>query len=77
MMRKTSKTKKVMMYLQEIGHINSWEAIKEFGATRLSAIIFNLRHRYNMNIISQKRQFIDRYGDKSYFADYILEDKEN
>lgn len=77
MITKTSKTKKVIMYLQETGHINSWEAIKEFGATRLSAIIFNLRHRYDMNIISQKRQFIDRYGDKSYFVDYILEDKEN
>ena len=70
-----NKTKKVMLHLQEKGHINSWEAIQEYGATRLSAIIFNLRYRYDMNIRSQKRQFIDRYGDKAYFVDYILEDK--
>jgi len=73
-----NKTKKIMMYLQECKHINSWEAIQKFGATRLSAIIFNLRNKYNMNIISQKRQFVDRYGDKAYFVDYILkEDDEN
>ena len=69
-----NKTKKIMLYLQEYEHINSWEAIQKFGATRLSAIIFNLRNRYNMNRRSQKRQFIDRYGDKAYFVDYILEE---
>lgn len=69
-----NKTKKVMLHLQEEGHINSWEAIQEYGATRLSAIIFNLRYRYGMNIRSQKRQFTDRYGEKAYFVDYILED---
>lgn len=68
-----NKTKKVMLHLQEFGHINSWEAIQLYGATRLSAIIFNLRNKYGMNIISQKRQFVDRYGDKAYFVDYILE----
>lgn len=69
-----NKTKKVMAYLQEIGHINTWEAIQEFGATRLSSIIYNLRNQYNMNIVSKKKEFIDKYGDKSYFVDYILED---
>lgn len=68
-----NKTKKIMLYLQEVGHINSWEAIQLFGATRLSAIIFNLRNRYGMNITNRKRQFIDRYGDRAYFVDYILE----
>lgn len=69
-----NKTKKVMLHLQEYKHINSWEAIQEYGATRLSAIIFNLRYRYDMNIRSQKRQFTDRYGEKAYFVDYVLED---
>lgn len=74
---RTNKTKKVMMYLQDEGHINSWEAIKYFGATRLSSIIFNLRNQYNMNIKSVKKEFIDRFGDNSYFVDYILEEKNN
>ena len=71
-MERMTKSEKVKRYMQEYGKINSWEAIKEFGATRLSAIIFNFRHKNNMNIVSQRRQFIDRYGDKSYFVDYIL-----
>ena len=69
-----NKTKKVMEYLQDEGHINSLEAIKYFGATRLSSIIYNLRYKYNLNIISKKKEFTDRYGDKSYFVDYVLED---
>ena len=68
-----NKTKKVMLHLQEIGHINSWEAIQLYGATRLSSIIYNLKYHYGMNIKSEKRDFVDKYGDKSYFVDYILE----
>ena len=69
-----NKTKKVMMHLQEIGHINSWEAIQEYGATRLSSIIYNLRYKYNMNIVNERINFTDRFGDKSYFVNYVLED---
>lgn len=68
-----NKTKKVMCHLQETGHINSWEAIQLYGATRLSSIIYNLRYQYNMSIKSVKRDFVDKYGDKSYFVDYVLE----
>ena len=67
-----NKTKAVLQHLQEYGSITSWEAIKEYGATRLSAIIYNLRHRYNLDIVSENVEFTDRYGDKSSFAKYIL-----
>ena len=75
-MIKINKTKAVMLHLQEFGNITSWEAIKEYGATRLSAIIFNLRHKYDMNIISEKVDFTDRFGNKSSFAKYILKNDE-
>lgn len=67
-----TKTKAVMLHLEEKGSITSWEAIKEYGATRLSAIIFNLRHKYGMNIVSEPYEFIDRYGNKSSYAKYVL-----
>ena len=70
-----NKTKAVLLHLQEFGSITSWGAIKEYGATRLSAIIYNLRHRYNMDIESEKIEFIDRYGHKSNYAKYILKNK--
>ena len=69
-----NKTEKIKLHLIEKGSITSWEAIKEYGATRLSAIIFNLRHKRNMNIRNERVNFVDRYGTKSHYDIYILED---
>lgn len=66
-----TKTNAVLRHLEEVGHITSLEAIKEYGATRLSAIIFNLRHKYDMNIENDWIEFTDRYGNKSRYAKYI------
>ena len=41
-----NKTNAIQLHLIEKGSITSWEAIKEYGATRLSAIIFNLRKQH-------------------------------
>ena len=70
-----TKTKAIMLHLQEFGSITSWEAIQQYGATRLSAIIFNLRYKYNMNIINEKIDFTDRFGNRSYFVKYVLKEK--
>ena len=67
-----TKTKAVLLHLEEFGSITSWEAIKEYGATRLSAIIYNLRHKYNLNIENEVIEFVDRYGRKANYAKYIL-----
>lgn len=69
-----NKTKEIQLHLIEKGSITSWEAIQEYGATRLSAIIFNLRAR-GMNIETVMVEFTDRYGSKSQFAKYILKEK--
>ena len=69
---KDNKTKKVLLHLQEHGYITSWDAIQLYGATRLSAIIYNLRHNYNLNIITEEIPFKDRYGNSSDYAKYIL-----
>ena len=70
--KKMTKTKAVKEHLEKYGYIDSWTAIKEYKATRLSAIIYNLRYKYNMNIVNQEIVFIDRYGTKSSYAKYIL-----
>ena len=72
-----NKTKAVMLHLQEYGSITSWEAIKEYGATRLSAIIYNLRYKYDMNIINQEIDFVDRYGTHSSYVKYVLKGGDN
>lgn len=66
---KLTKTKKVLEHLQKHGSITSWEAITEYGATRLSAIIYNLRQHYNIQSVSMP--FTDTYGDSSVFVKYV------
>ena len=39
---KTNKTQQVLNHLIANGKIDTWKAIELYGATRLSAIIFNL-----------------------------------
>lgn len=75
--KKMNKTEAVALHLIEKGRITSWEAIKEYGATRLSAIIFNLRHKRNMDIRNERVNFVDRYGTKSHYDIYIYEGDDN
>ena len=67
-----NKTKAVLLHLEEFGHITSWEAIQQYGATRLSAIIYNLRHNYDLTIQSKEIAFKDRYGNNASYVEYIL-----
>ena len=69
-----NKTEKILWHLLEHGQITSWEAIKEYGETRLSAIIWVLRHKRGLNIRNERIEFIDRFGDKGHFVKYILEE---
>lgn len=70
-----NKHQLVKRHLQEFGSITSWEAIEKYGATRLSAIIYNLRYRDGMNINTMMIEATDRYGNVSPYAKYIY--KEN
>lgn len=66
------KTKKVLEYLQANGNITSLEAFEKFRATRLSAIIFNLR-KYGYSIISKPESYTNANGETSHFVRYIYE----
>lgn len=68
---KVTKQELVKAHLIKNGHITSWEAINLYFATRLSAIIFNLRHNENMAIGGENIQHIDAFGNKTTFTKYI------
>jgi alanine-alpha-ketoisovalerate/valine-pyruvate aminotransferase len=72
-----TKTEKVKIHLENVGHITSLEAIELYGATRLSAIIYNLRNKYGMNIITETIEFTDRFGNAAHYAKYIFKGEEN
>ena len=69
-----TQEQRILQYLKEFGSITSWEAIKEFGATRLSAIIYNLRNK-GYNITTSYKSAKNRYGDAVTYGIYEL--KEN
>lgn len=71
-----NKTAKVLTHLKEHKTITSWEAIKLYGATRLSAIIFKLRRR-GYKIDNNWLQKEDRYGSKVRYVMYELRGGEN
>lgn len=68
-----NKTKAVLQWLQTHASISSMEAIDNFGATRLSAIIFNLR-KAGHNIETVMCEGRDRFGNQTRFARYYLRD---
>ena len=66
-----TKQKKVENHLKNTGSITSWDAILNYGATRLSHIIYVLRNKgwiIETNNVTKK----DRNGNTSTFAEYKL-----
>lgn len=59
----------ILERLREHGAITSWEAIKEYGNTRLSDTIFRLRKSFIID--DEWVSFTNRYGVKSKFKKYI------
>lgn len=75
-MAKVNKTRLVLKHLKEKGNITSWEAIQKYGATRLSAIIFNLKDKgYDINTLMIDGK--DRFGNESRYGKYILREDFN
>lgn len=74
-MLKKSKTKtnSVLYHLQTFGSITSIEAFELYGATRLSAIIFELK-KHGVKITATRVPFVDRFGNKGHCAQYKLAD---
>lgn len=69
--KKPNKSAQVKTHLIKHGSITSWEAIQKYKATRLSAIIFNLRHKQKMAIKSIDTRGIDCNGNDSRWANYV------
>lgn len=69
-----SKTSKVLEHLQRKGTITSLEAFTKYNATRLSAIIFQLRKKY---VIDTEYDYsIDEDGTKIRYGIYRLREEQ-
>lgn len=69
------KTQKeaVLNHLKTKGTITSMEAIQEYGATRLSAIIFELRHKDGYDIETRMLTGKNRFGNVTDYGLYIYQ----
>ena len=54
--------------------ISSMEAIDKFGATRLSGIIWYLKHKKGLNIGFEDVKTKNRYGHTTVYRKYVLHD---
>lgn len=71
-MKRPTQMSEILAYMQAGNRITSMQAIEMFGATRLSAIIFDLRNKYGYNIITHDRVGKNRYGGTVTYAEYEL-----
>jgi hypothetical protein len=65
-----SQSDAILWHLKKFGSITSYEAIKEYGATRLSAIIFNHR-KDGYNIDSMPLTKKTRFGRNTTISKYV------
>lgn len=66
-----SQRDEVLKYLKKNKYITSYQAFEWFGATRLSAIIFDLRQQGH-RIGGVWEIHTDRYGEQKRFIRYFL-----
>jgi hypothetical protein len=69
-MKRVTQKERVLQHLREHGHLTSWQAIKEYGCTRLADVIFRLKDEYS--IATQMQETTNRFGDKVRYAKYVF-----
>ena len=68
----TSQRDAVVKHLETFGNITQKQANDYYGASRLSAIIFNLRYKEGYVIETHMTVGQNRFGHTTEFAKYVL-----
>ena len=75
-MNKDTHYYRILKHLQNFGSITSFDAIRKFGATRLSAVIFDLRQDgYIIDTVMESGR--NRYGKIIKYARYVYDEVNN
>ena len=70
-MKKINQNDRIIRHLKDYKTITSWEAIQEYGVTRLSARIRDIKDM-GYNIDSEWMYDINRYGESVKYKRYEL-----
>lgn len=68
-----SQKERVYEYIEEFGSINTLEAFKDLGVTRLSAVIFELRKLYD--IADEWIYGTNRWGEPVKYKKYFINEE--
>ena len=72
-MKKVTQKDRVLQHLRDYGSITTWESFQDYGITRLSAVIFDLIHKFDIPIdCSERVSKKNRYGEKVSCTKYKL-----
>lgn len=75
MLRMATQCEKILRHIKDYGSITAMEAMQEYGIMRLASRINDLR-REGIEIVSEVKSGLNRYGDTVHFAVYrFKEDK--
>ena len=70
---KMTQCEKIIRHLRDHGSISSLEAINEYGILRLASRVNDLKRR-GYNIVGEIKTGRNRYGEKTNFKVYKLEE---
>ena len=62
---------RILRHLEKYGSITSWEAVKEYGCTRLSQYIYLLRNE-GYQIADSWEKSTNRFGEPVHFKVYVI-----
>lgn len=71
--KKIKQTDRIYKYMQDFGSITSAEAMRDLGVYRLASRIHDLR-MMGIGIKKEMESSKNRYGEKTSYARYRLED---
>lgn len=76
-MKKWTQNDLVLKYLNEHGSITTYESYSKLFVTRLSARIYNLKHKYQVDFEEEWIHSRNIYGQPIRYKKYILKRKED
>lgn len=71
-MDKITMKDRILNHLNKYGSITTFEAIQEYGCTRLGHYIYLLRRKENYNITDEIIKGKNRYGEHTHYKKYYL-----
>lgn len=69
--KKISHKQRTLRHLKQFGYITPWGALREYGNTRLSATIYELK-KDGVKIEKEMVNGINRFNEKIRYAKYNL-----